>query len=72
MWSRTKARILDLWRTLRLPSRHYSLGFLTVAGFIAGILFCGGFNTALEATNTLDLAERAEMIAAIDAELSNG
>ena len=52
MWSRTKARILDLWRTLRLPSRHYSLGFLTVAGFIAGILFWGGFNTALEATNT--------------------
>ena len=52
MWSRTKARILDLWRTLRLPSRHYSLGFLTVAGFIAGILFWGGFNTALGATNT--------------------
>lgn len=34
------------------PSRYFSLGFLTVAGFIAGILFWGGFNTALELTNT--------------------
>ena len=52
MWSRTKQRVSGLWRTLRLPSRHYSLGFLTVAGFLAGIMFWGGFNTALEATNT--------------------
>ncbi|MBD9481306.1 NapC/NirT family cytochrome c [Pseudoxanthomonas sp. PXM02] len=43
---------LGFWRTLRLPSRHYSLGFLTVAGFLAGVVFWGGFNTALEATNT--------------------
>src|SRR5690606_41688889 len=41
-----------LWMTLRSPSRYYSLGFLTVAGFVAGVLFWGGFNTALEATNT--------------------
>jgi len=52
MWPRVKQQVLGLWQTLRLPSRHYSLGFLTVAGFIAGILFWGGFNTALEATNT--------------------
>ncbi len=52
MWSRIKARVLGLWRTLRLPSRHYSLGCLTVAGFLAGVMFWGGFNTALEATNT--------------------
>ena len=31
---------------------HFSLGFLTLGGFIAGIVFWGGFNTALEATNT--------------------
>ena len=31
---------------------HYSLGVLTLGGFIAGIIFWGGFNTALEATNT--------------------
>ena len=40
------------WRTIRTPSAYYSLGFLTVGGFIAGILFWGGFNTALEVTNT--------------------
>ena len=34
------------------PSRYFSLGFLTVGGFIAGIVFWGGFNTALELTNT--------------------
>ena len=37
---------------MRRPSVHYSLGFLTMGGFIAGIVFWGGFNTALEATNT--------------------
>jgi cytochrome c-type protein NapC len=40
------------WRTLRSPSVHFSLGFLTLGGFVAGIIFWGGFNTALELTNT--------------------
>jgi len=40
------------WRTLTRPSAYYSLGFLTIGGFLGGILFWGGFNTALEATNT--------------------
>jgi cytochrome c-type protein NapC len=40
------------WRLLRKPSVHFSLGFLTLGGFLAGIIFWGGFNTALEATNT--------------------
>ncbi len=43
---------LAQWHTLSKPSKHYSLGFLTVGGFVAGIVFWGGFNTALEATNT--------------------
>ena len=34
------------------PSTYFSLRFLTVGGFIAGIVFWGGFNTALELTNT--------------------
>ena len=29
-----------------------SLGFLTLGGFVAGVVFWGGFNTVLEATNT--------------------
>ena len=52
MWAWTKRHALGFWRTLRSPSRYYSLGFLTVAGFVAGVMFWGGFNTALEATNT--------------------
>lgn len=47
-----KERLLRWWGVLRSPSRHLSLGFLTVGGFLAGIFFWGGFNTALEATNT--------------------
>ena len=39
------------WRTLSSPSRYLSLGFLTLGGFAAGVIFWGGFNTALEATN---------------------
>jgi cytochrome c-type protein NapC len=31
---------------------HFSLGFLTLGGFIGGIIFWGAFNTALELTNT--------------------
>ncbi|MCK5444803.1 MAG: NapC/NirT family cytochrome c [Rhodospirillaceae bacterium] len=40
------------WEALFKPSLHFSLGFLTVGGFIAGIIFWGGFNTALEVSNT--------------------
>jgi cytochrome c-type protein NapC len=40
------------WATIRRPSVHYSLGFLTIGGFIGGIVFWGAFNTALEAANT--------------------
>jgi cytochrome c-type protein NapC len=37
---------------IKRPSVHYSLGFLTIGGFIMGIIFWGGFNTAMEYTNT--------------------
>ncbi len=40
------------WKILWRPSRHFSLAFLTAGGFIAGIIFWGGFNTGLEITNT--------------------
>jgi cytochrome c-type protein NapC len=40
------------WTVLWRPSRYFSLGFLTIVGFSAGIFFWGGFNTALEMTNT--------------------
>jgi cytochrome c-type protein NapC len=40
------------WRILKRPSVHLSFGFLTIGAFVFGILFWGGFNTILEATNT--------------------
>jgi cytochrome c-type protein NapC len=40
------------WKTLKKPSAYYSLGALVLGGFIAGIIFWGGFNTALELSNT--------------------
>jgi cytochrome c-type protein NapC len=47
-----KAYLKNIWQAMRRPSSHFSLGFLTLGGFIAGVIFWGGFNTALEATNT--------------------
>ncbi len=46
------AMLVAYGQDLRRPAAHLSLGFLTVGGFITGILFWGGFNTALEFTNT--------------------
>ena len=42
-----------LWDVLRRPSSKYSLLGLLVVGAIAGVVFWGGFNTVLEATNTM-------------------
>ncbi len=41
-----------IWRDIGQPSLHYSIGALTLGGFIAGIVFWGGLNTTLEATNS--------------------
>jgi cytochrome c-type protein NapC len=40
------------WQVIRRPSVHYSLGFLTVGGFLGGLVFWGAFNTAMEFANT--------------------
>ena len=45
-------RLSRLMAALRRPSVHYSLASLLLVGFVAGIIFWGGFNTVLEATNT--------------------
>ena len=45
--------VRGLWRALRRPSARFSLLTLLGGGFVAGIIFWGGFNTAMEATNTL-------------------
>lgn len=41
-----------LWKVLTRPAATLSLAFLTLGGFIGGVVFWGAFNTALEFTNT--------------------
>jgi cytochrome c-type protein NapC len=50
-------RLTESWlgrmvRQAFTPARTLSLAFLTLGGFVAGVVFWGGFNTVLEATNT--------------------
>ena len=55
MTDRDKSKQQDsggLMARLRRPSAKYSLGGLLSIGMLLGVLFWGGFNTAMEATNT--------------------
>jgi len=44
--------IARLWRFFWRPSPSIALGVLMVAGFVLGILFWGGFHTAIDMSNT--------------------
>jgi cytochrome c-type protein NapC len=44
--------LLRYWRTMSSPSKYFSIGFLSLGGFVMGVLFWGAFNTAMEFTNT--------------------
>lgn len=44
--------IRRMWRGFWRPSVSYSFGSLIIVGGVLGILFWGGFNWAMEATNT--------------------
>src|SRR5262249_3878242 len=48
---RTLAFSLEIWSVLRRPSTVFRLGILVLAGFVAGIIFWGAFNTVLEVMN---------------------
>jgi cytochrome c-type protein NapC len=52
IWRRSLAFGREIWSVLRRPSSVFSLGALVLGGFVAGILFWGAFDTALELTNT--------------------
>lgn len=47
-----KNLILRIWTFLSRPSSRFSLATLLIVGGIGGVLFWGGFNWALELTNT--------------------
>ena len=44
--------VARVWAVLRRPSTRYSLASLLIVGFVAGIIFWGGFNWAVELSNT--------------------
>ena len=46
--------VVRCWSALKQPSAKYSLLTLLAVGFFSGIIFWGGFNTGMEATNTLE------------------
>lgn len=50
--SSVKAKIRAIWKTVWRPTTKYSLGTLAIGGFALGVMFWGGFNWALEITNT--------------------
>jgi cytochrome c-type protein NapC len=52
MIRRILAGLEPYWRILIRPATTLSLGALTLGGFLGGVIFWGGFNTALEATNS--------------------
>lgn len=43
---------ITIWRTLNKPAKYLTLGTISLSAFLMGIIFWGGFNTALEMTNT--------------------
>lgn len=52
MLARIKKLIAWVWAILVTPAATLSLAFLTLGGFVGGVIFWGAFNTALEVTNT--------------------
>ncbi|MFZ7142287.1 cytochrome c3 family protein [Avibacterium avium] len=52
--------IKKFWHWFRSPSR-IAVGVLITLSFIAGIIFWGGFNTALEHTNTEEFCSSCHM-----------
>ncbi|MDT3776726.1 NapC/NirT family cytochrome c [Nitrospira sp. MA-1] len=48
-----------LWKWFWSPTSKYSWGAIFVVGGIAGIIFWGGFNTAMEQSNTLPFCANA-------------
>lgn len=46
--------IARIWRWFWGPTSRFAWGTIIIVGFAGGIIFWGGFNTAMEATNSLE------------------
>jgi len=49
---RMKTSLQALWRAFRSPSRHLSLGVLSLGGFAFGVLFWTGFSRGMDELHT--------------------
>jgi nitrate/TMAO reductase-like tetraheme cytochrome c subunit len=45
--------VMKIWRWFWQPTLRFAWGTIFIVGGLAGIIFWGGFNTAMEYTNTL-------------------
>lgn len=52
IWGTIAAKLRPLWTWLKTPSASIGLGTLAGGGLIAGVILWGGFNWAMELTNT--------------------
>jgi cytochrome c-type protein NapC len=52
--SESSGRLANFIAFIRKPSAKYSILAISGLGFLAGIIFWGGFNTGLEMTNSLE------------------
>lgn len=50
--NRARNALVRMWRAAARPSRSIAVGVLLIAGFAAGIVFWGGYNWAMELSNT--------------------
>ena len=64
--SNLKDRLKGVLSFLKKPTAKYSLGTLLVVGFVTGIIFWGGFNTAMEMTTNKTNAPQLCHIGIID------
>ena len=46
--------VLRWWAFVSRPTTRLSLGALFIAGVVSGVIFWGGFNWAMESTNTME------------------
>lgn len=46
-------KVRSVWRWFWTPTARFAWGFIVMVGFVGGIIFWGGFHTAMEATNSL-------------------
>ncbi|MGS0675049.1 NapC/NirT family cytochrome c [Shewanella sp. 0m-4] len=50
--AKLKQYLVKIWHLMKRPSVHYSVAFLVLGGFVAGVIFWTAFNKGLDMTST--------------------